>query len=93
MFEDSRYISPDIKETTGYDAEVSYIDLADFSSITAFVQKLNDNGKGKVDLALLNAGVNLAQYQLSKDGWESKYAFVSTSSQRRLEADSVSVSV
>ncbi len=61
----------DIAETTGYTPEVAYVDLLDFSTIPAFIEKLDDNGKGKVDLAICNAALNVQHWQTSKDGWES----------------------
>ncbi len=67
----------DIKDTTEYSPDIAHVDLADFSTIPTFIEKLDDNGKGVVDIAICNAGVTLWEWRATTDGWESKYEDVS----------------
>jgi len=45
------------------------IDLSNFASIPPFVDGIAGD-IGRVDLLILNAGINNGQYEQTKDGWE-----------------------
>ncbi|KAF8888746.1 hypothetical protein BD779DRAFT_428814 [Infundibulicybe gibba] len=57
-------------EQTGYRAELWIIDLSDFDSVKAFVDKFEADG-GRLDLLIQNAGIFMPRYEATKDGWES----------------------
>ncbi|KAF8888744.1 hypothetical protein BD779DRAFT_428852 [Infundibulicybe gibba] len=57
-------------EQTGYHAELWMIDLSDFNSVKAFVDKFEADG-GRLDVLVENAGIVMPKYEATKDGWES----------------------
>ncbi|KAF8875435.1 short-chain dehydrogenase [Infundibulicybe gibba] len=61
----------ELRDQTGYqNAELWTIDLCDFDSVKAFVSKFEAEG-GRLDLLVENAGIVMAGYEATKDGWES----------------------
>ncbi|KAH8116173.1 hypothetical protein DFH11DRAFT_1725674 [Phellopilus nigrolimitatus] len=61
-----------IRETSGYEGgEVWAIDLMDFASISAFADKFEKEGGGRLDLLVENSGISTTEYRQTKDGWES----------------------
>lgn len=64
-----------LKEETAYsNAELWLVDLAEFSSVTAFVGRALKDLE-RIDILLLNAAVALGtpNYKATKDGWEQSY--------------------
>lgn len=60
-----------IKEATGFQSvECWTIDLADFSSISAFAERFEKEGGDRLDVLLANAGVATLSFKPTKDGWE-----------------------
>lgn len=59
------------KTTTYRGGEVWQIDLADFASISAFVDKFEKEGGGHLDILIENSGMIARTYSTTKDGWES----------------------
>lgn len=49
------------------------VDLADFKSVSAFADRFEKEGGGRLDLLLLNAGVVQNELVRTVDGWESTY--------------------
>jgi retinol dehydrogenase-12 len=61
-----------IKKATGTTvAECWTVDLADFKSISAFADRFEQEGGGRLDLLVENAGVVTRKFEGTKDGWES----------------------
>lgn len=58
------------KETGCEVVEAWVLDLADFSSIKAFVARFEEEGGGRLDVLLENAAVSLPDLSFTKDGWE-----------------------
>lgn len=58
-----------IQAKTGYTAELELIDLADFTSVKAFCDRLADV---PVDILVANAGVAQSVYSTTTNGWEMK---------------------
>ncbi|KAF7308399.1 Retinol dehydrogenase 12 [Mycena chlorophos] len=55
---------------TGYKtAELWLVDLASFKSVTAFADKWEADG-GRLDILVLNAGLNHMKYEPAQDNWE-----------------------
>ena len=46
------------------------VDLADFSSISAFADKFEREGGGRLDILVENAGVGKSAQERTKDDWE-----------------------
>ncbi|KAF8350274.1 hypothetical protein F5887DRAFT_944569 [Amanita rubescens] len=60
-----------LRAETGYDrAELWLIDQANFLSVKAFVDKFEKQG-GRLDYLILNAGIAVASYNATENGWES----------------------
>src|ERR1700761_6965661 len=49
------------------------LDLSDFSSVKAFVDRYEKEGGGKLDILLENAGIVTEEFKQTKDGWETTY--------------------
>lgn len=61
----------EIARETGYiHSEIRVLDQSSFSSVSAFVDKLEAEPYGRVDILLANAGLNALEYVRTKDGWE-----------------------
>jgi retinol dehydrogenase-12 len=60
----------EVKDETGYTAELWIVDLADFASVRRFGDKFDKDG-GRLDILVENAGVSTEKYESTKDGWES----------------------
>ena len=61
----------DIRKTTGYEGgEVWKLDLADFSSVSAFADRFEREGGGRIDILVENAGIAKAVQERTKDDWE-----------------------
>ncbi|KAF8888743.1 hypothetical protein BD779DRAFT_1470032 [Infundibulicybe gibba] len=61
----------ELHEQTGYqNAELWTIDLSDFDTVKAFVDKFEADG-GRLDILVENAGIAIRRYEATKDGWES----------------------
>ena len=58
-----------VKEFEGADVTVELVDMADFDSIKAFVERL-DSTVEKLDVAILNAGVYNTSFAKSKYGYD-----------------------
>ncbi|EKM53475.1 uncharacterized protein PHACADRAFT_175903 [Phanerochaete carnosa HHB-10118-sp] len=56
-----------VKESTGYFAELQLVDFSEFSSVIAFAARLRDD---PVDILVANAAVAMLAYELTKDIWE-----------------------
>jgi len=50
------------------------VDLGKFSSVMKFCDKFDEDG-GRVDLVVMNAGIESHIYDVTSDGWESRYVF------------------
>ncbi|KAF9460539.1 short-chain dehydrogenase [Collybia nuda] len=60
-----------LREETGFEpVELWIIDLANFSSVSEFSRKFEDDG-GRLDILVQNAGIATFDYQETSDGWES----------------------
>jgi NAD(P)-dependent dehydrogenase (short-subunit alcohol dehydrogenase family) len=65
---------PAIQESTGCSTvECWTVDLADFKSISAFASRFENEGGGRLDILLENAGVLNTQFVPTADGWENTY--------------------
>ncbi|TDL30130.1 NAD(P)-binding protein [Rickenella mellea] len=61
-----------IRATTNYKGgEVWAVDLTDFASISAFADKFEKDGGGRLDILLENSAVGVEKYYRTKDGLES----------------------
>jgi len=61
-----------IKSSTGCEnVEAWLLDLSEYASIYAFVDRFEREGGGKLDYLFLNAGVSTKLFKFSKEGWES----------------------
>jgi len=61
-----------IRQTTNYKGgEVWAIDLTDFSSVSAFADRYGQEGGGRLDILVENAGIVTHVYRETRDGWES----------------------
>ncbi|KAF7291684.1 hypothetical protein HMN09_01259700 [Mycena chlorophos] len=61
----------ELRKTTGCKtAELWIVDLADFSSVSAFADRFEREGGGRLDILLANAATVLTKYEPTKDGWE-----------------------
>jgi retinol dehydrogenase 12 len=62
----------EIKQETGYNrAEVRILDLASFSSVSAFANEL-EKEDARVDVLVANAAIGTWSYEVTKDGWEQR---------------------
>ena len=62
-----------IKGSTGFSRmEVWEVDLANFSSIRAFVDRFEKDSEGRLDLLVMNSGITAVQFSQTTDGWESQ---------------------
>ncbi|KAG6913520.1 hypothetical protein DXG01_006207 [Tephrocybe rancida] len=60
-----------LEKETGYKgAELWMVDLSDFSSVTAFADKFEQDG-GRLDILVENAALATKKYTKTVDGWES----------------------
>jgi NAD(P)-dependent dehydrogenase (short-subunit alcohol dehydrogenase family) len=60
-----------IKDSTGYqNVEIRIMEQGSFSSVVAFADKFEQEGR-KIDILVANAGVAHLQYSTTEDGWES----------------------
>jgi retinol dehydrogenase 12 len=60
-----------ISATTGCTTvECWIVDLADFRSISAFADRFEKEGGGRLDVLIENAGVLQSEYIRTVDGWE-----------------------
>jgi len=60
-----------IKKDTGTAvAECWTVDLANFKSISAFVDRFEKEGGGRLDILLENAGLSTRKFESTDDGWE-----------------------
>jgi NAD(P)-dependent dehydrogenase (short-subunit alcohol dehydrogenase family) len=60
-----------IKAETGFTAELLIVDLSEFASVCAFATSFQAR-YDRLDILLCNAGMNLREYETTKDGWEIK---------------------
>jgi retinol dehydrogenase-12 len=61
-----------IRKATGtIVAECWTVDLAEFKTISAFADRFEKEGGGRLDLLVENAGVVTRKFESTKDGWES----------------------
>jgi len=61
-----------IRKATGTTvAECWTVDLAEFKTISAFAERFEKEGGGRLDLLVENAGVVTRKFESTKDGWES----------------------
>ena len=61
----------DIRKSTGYEGgEVWKLDLAEFSSISAFVDRFEKEGGGRLDFLVENAGLAKLSHTRTEDDWE-----------------------
>ncbi|KIJ52357.1 hypothetical protein M422DRAFT_64871 [Sphaerobolus stellatus SS14] len=61
----------DIKESTGCETvEPWVVDLSDFKSVVAFADRYDKEGGDRLDLLIMNAGVNFFHYTKTTDNWE-----------------------
>ncbi|KAL0948998.1 hypothetical protein HGRIS_009097 [Hohenbuehelia grisea] len=59
-----------IRETTGYaKADLMLVELGDFSSVKAFLDKVDDEVV-ELDIVLMNAALGVFEYEVTSDGWE-----------------------
>lgn len=58
------------KETGCREVELWLIDLSSFASVLEFAERFEQDG-GRLDILLMNAGINTTTYSTTKDGWES----------------------
>lgn len=49
------------------------LDLSSFASIRAFADRFEREGRKRLDLLVLNAGINTEKYAKTEDGYESVY--------------------
>ena len=64
-------ILEDIERSTGCKTMVVWpLDLSDFSSVKAFVDRYEKEGGGQLDVLLENAGIVTEKFKQTKDGWE-----------------------
>ena len=67
---------PEIESATGFKScEPWTVDLADFSSVTRFVGKFQQECS-RLDILVMNAGIVSWGYEESVDGWESRSGFL-----------------
>lgn len=59
----------DIKQSTGFDAELWLIDLCSFASVKAFVDKFEKEVE-RLDILVANAAIISTKYETTEDGWE-----------------------
>jgi NAD(P)-dependent dehydrogenase (short-subunit alcohol dehydrogenase family) len=50
------------------------LDLSEYASISAFVDRFGKDGGGRLDILILSAAVCTRQFEYSKEGWESTFA-------------------
>jgi retinol dehydrogenase-12 len=61
-----------IKRDTGTTvAECWTLDLADFKTISGFVDRFEKEGGGRLDILVESAGLATRSFESTKDGWES----------------------
>jgi retinol dehydrogenase-12 len=53
-------------------AECWTVDLADFKSVSAFADRFEKEGGGRLDILVENAGLVTRKFESTKDGWESR---------------------
>ncbi|KAG6848711.1 hypothetical protein H0H93_014693 [Arthromyces matolae] len=62
-----------IEIETGYkNAELSIVDLSDFSSVVSFADRFEKDG-GRLDILVENAAIAPGTRTMTKDGWETAY--------------------
>ncbi|KAF8589340.1 short-chain dehydrogenase [Ramaria rubella] len=60
-----------VRDATGCETlEPWCIDLSDFKSVCAFADRYAQDGGGRLDLLIMNAGINSYTYRKTVDGWE-----------------------
>jgi len=61
----------DIRATTGCRTlEAWVVDLSDFKTVSAFADRYAKDGGDRLDLLVMNAGINTFNYRQTVDGWE-----------------------
>lgn len=61
----------EVEKETGYTkCEISLLDLTKFSSVVEFAERFDKDG-GRLDLLIMNAGINTPYYKATPDDWES----------------------
>jgi retinol dehydrogenase-12 len=68
--EKGRAAAEDILHSTGYTSDVWTVDQADFKSVKAFCDRASKE-LVRLDIVLLNAGINTSHWEVTKDGYES----------------------
>jgi NAD(P)-dependent dehydrogenase (short-subunit alcohol dehydrogenase family) len=58
------------KATNTSVAECWIVDLADFKSISAFADRFENEGGGRLDILVENAALATKKFETTKDGWE-----------------------
>src|ERR1700761_3536729 len=69
-FETEIFAMTAIAADTGYKSECWTLDLASFKSVSAFVDRFEKEGGGRLDILLENAGVALRKFDPTPDGWD-----------------------
>jgi NAD(P)-dependent dehydrogenase (short-subunit alcohol dehydrogenase family) len=68
----------EISDATGSNAVTCWpLDLSSFASVSAFVTRIQDEGV-TVDILVGNAAIMDTLYTQTEDGWEKKYANMTT---------------
>lgn len=62
----------EIQQTASSETTVEpwQIDLADFKSVSSFADRYETEGNGRLDLLVMNAGVNTGTHSKDESGWE-----------------------
>jgi retinol dehydrogenase-12 len=63
-----------VRDTTGcQNVEAWSIDMTDFKTVRAFADRYEQDGGGRLDLLVMNAGVNKFKYSKTVDEWETMF--------------------
>lgn len=62
----------DIKQSTGFDAELWLVDLCSFASAKAFADKFEKEVE-RLDILVANAAIISTKYEKTEDDWETSY--------------------
>jgi NAD(P)-dependent dehydrogenase (short-subunit alcohol dehydrogenase family) len=62
----------ELKNATGFTAELLLVDMNDFASVSAFATAFQEK-YDRLDILVCNAAVVNDTWEQSKDGWEASY--------------------